>query len=75
MELPDDILMIIKEYSMPMTRPDWRRGCYYNRYTYIIHAHDIDIEINFKVAIHTTFRIAYLNFVNYDDILIYNSLR
>jgi len=24
-ELPDDILKIIKEYSMPVTRPDWRR--------------------------------------------------
>jgi len=24
MELPDDILQIIKEYSMPLTRPDWR---------------------------------------------------
>lgn len=34
MELPDDILMIIKEYSMPITRPDWRKGCYFNRYPY-----------------------------------------
>ena len=25
MELPDDVLQIIKEYSKPMTRPDWRR--------------------------------------------------
>lgn len=24
MELPEDILQIIKEYSMPITRPDWR---------------------------------------------------
>lgn len=24
MELPEDILKIIKEYSMPVTRPDWR---------------------------------------------------
>ena len=24
MELPDDIIKIIKEYSMPITRPDWR---------------------------------------------------
>jgi hypothetical protein len=34
MELPDDVLKIIKEYSMPITRPDWRKGCYYNRYPY-----------------------------------------
>ena len=24
MELPGDVLQIIKEYSMPTTRPDWR---------------------------------------------------
>jgi hypothetical protein len=24
MELPDDLLQIIKDYSMPVTRPDWR---------------------------------------------------
>ena len=24
MELPDEVLSIIKEYSMPITRPDWR---------------------------------------------------
>lgn len=24
MELPDEVLRIIKEYSMPLTRPDWR---------------------------------------------------
>jgi hypothetical protein len=25
MELPDDVLSIIREYSKPLTRPDWRR--------------------------------------------------
>jgi len=24
MELPQDVLLLIKEYSMPLTRPDWR---------------------------------------------------
>ena len=24
MQLPDDVLAIIREYSMPLTRPDWR---------------------------------------------------
>ena len=77
MELPDDILKIIKEYSQPISRPDWRRGCYYNRRLYIIPSvdeDDTDIEIKFNRVIHTVFRIAYLNFVNYDDILIYNTL-
>ena len=32
MEFPDDILMHIKEYSKPMTRPDWRKGAAFNRY-------------------------------------------
>jgi hypothetical protein len=32
MELPDDILMYIKEYSKPLTRPDWRKGAAFNRY-------------------------------------------
>ena len=34
MELPDDVLKIIKEYSMPITRSDWRKGCYFNRYPF-----------------------------------------
>ena len=25
MHLPDDVLLIIKEYAKPVTRPDWRR--------------------------------------------------
>lgn len=25
MELPDDVVKIIKEFSQPLTRPDWRR--------------------------------------------------
>jgi hypothetical protein len=77
MELPDDILRLIKEYMQPITRPDWRQGCYFNRRIYIIPSateDDIDIEIKFNHVIHTVFRIAYLNFMNFDDILIYNAL-
>lgn len=36
MELPDDVLKIIKDYSMPINRPDWRKGCYFNRYPFNI---------------------------------------
>ena len=36
MELPDDVLRIIKEYSMPISRPDWKKGCYFNRHPYKI---------------------------------------
>ena len=31
MELPDDILDIIKKYYQPISRPDWRQGCYFSR--------------------------------------------
>jgi hypothetical protein len=31
MILPDDVIALIKEYSMPITSPDWRQGCYYKR--------------------------------------------
>lgn len=27
MQLPDDVLSIIREYSKPLTRPDWRTVC------------------------------------------------
>lgn len=36
MELPDDVLKIIKEYSQPISRPDWREGCFFNRRKYKI---------------------------------------
>jgi len=31
MEFPQDILKIIKEYSMPITRPTWREGCWFKQ--------------------------------------------
>ena len=31
MELPDDILDIIRKYYQPISRPDWRQGCYFKR--------------------------------------------
>jgi hypothetical protein len=27
MQLPDDVLVLIREYSKPLTRPDWRTYC------------------------------------------------
>jgi hypothetical protein len=33
MDLPDDILALIKEFSMPMTRGDWCQGSYLSRNT------------------------------------------
>ena len=31
MELPQELLILIKEFSKPITRPDWRRGCAHRR--------------------------------------------
>jgi hypothetical protein len=31
MELPEDIIYIINQYSKPITRPDWRQGCNFKR--------------------------------------------
>lgn len=40
MELPQDVLDIIREFSKPITRPDWRQGSYFkinfNLYHYLI---------------------------------------
>ena len=34
MEFPQDIQNIINEYAKPITRPDWRKGCYFSRYSH-----------------------------------------
>ena len=31
MELPQDLLILIKEFSKPISRPDWRQGSILNR--------------------------------------------
>jgi hypothetical protein len=34
MELPDDVLMYLKEFTRPISRPDWRKGCALSRGEY-----------------------------------------
>jgi hypothetical protein len=34
MELPIEIQRIINDYARPITRPDWRKGCYFCRMVY-----------------------------------------
>ena len=31
MELPDDVLMYIREFTRPVSRPDWKKGGALNR--------------------------------------------
>jgi hypothetical protein len=33
MELPDDVLQLIREYAKPITRPDWRKLHIMKQYT------------------------------------------
>jgi len=37
MELPDDILKLVKEYSIPLTRPDWRKLRRMNEFSFHCH--------------------------------------
>ena len=34
MELPDDVLMYLREFTRPISRPDWRKGCALSRGDY-----------------------------------------
>ena len=31
MEFPIEIQRLINEYAKPCTRPDWKKGCFFNR--------------------------------------------
>ena len=47
--LPDDIIKIIKEYSMPFgLRRDWRKGCYINIYNLLDFETEIKFQTDFK---------------------------
>jgi len=70
MELPDDILKIIKEYSQPITRPDWRQGCYYNRIPYRIN----NIKYRFKYFVLLIYRMYRYHITNLYDNMIYTEL-
>lgn len=70
MELPDDILNNIKEYSQPITRPDWRKGCYYNRFPFRIY----NIKYTFKYFILLIYRLYRYDILNLHDNMIYNEL-
>ena len=45
MELPDDILNYIKEYSRPVTRSDWRKGAAFNRDSNEPMTDDTDMDV------------------------------
>lgn len=56
MELPDDVLKIIKEYSMPLTRSDWRtlhRMCEFKFHTDIAYAYNTTNLPSINSFVHT----------------------
>jgi len=64
MQLPDDILDIIREYSKPVTRGDWKKGSYlkrnYNLYNCLIKQISREFKIrrlviNFGLIYHAFF--------------------
>jgi len=69
MELPDDILNIIREYSKPLTRPDWREGCYYNRCIRDCLEYDLTLEEVVEIVVQVTRSPEF----NYEYIMIYNT--
>jgi len=64
MELPDDILNYIKEYSRPITRSDWRKGAAFNRYSTDPIANDHDLNV-FKNNIELGFYVITNGIMNY----------
>jgi len=71
MELPDDILKIIKEYTQPITRPDWREGCYFNRH---LDEH-LDIHLTLEEVIDIVYVVNIITIsqnINYEYIMLYN---
>ncbi len=69
MKLPDDIVKIIREYSKPMTRPDWRKGCYYNK-KYKCYG----INYSFKYIVILMYRLYRYHILNIHDNMIYSEL-
>ena len=49
MEFPDEILRIIKEYSLPVTRPDWRICGQMNIVTYMSEFNKIVMQRHYKI--------------------------
>ena len=70
MELPDDVLNIIKEYAQPITRPDWRKGCFYNRQKYMCY----NINYSFKYFVLLIYRMYRYNITNLYDNMLYTEL-
>jgi hypothetical protein len=85
MELPEDVLKIIKEYSRPLTRPDWKKIHRMPEFTYCVSLAKeyndsrnnifkkvLDKNKKYKYMYCTLHINPYINFV-YNPAFIYNS--
>ena len=58
MQLPDDVLGIIRDFSRPLTRPDWRT---------LHRLLSEQLHFNIVVKFNTTFNLALIYFVKTQD--------
>ena len=49
MEFPEDVLRIIKEYSMPLTRTDWRICGKINQHLYETECKKVIMQRHYKI--------------------------
>ncbi len=54
MELPDDVLALIKEYAQPMTRPDWR---------YLHRVSSLKLHLSIALSFNTSINMAFIFFI------------
>lgn len=68
MYLPDDLLKIIKEFSMPITRGDWKHGSYFKRNFNLYHYLIQQIAREYRIRrIIVNFGFMYHSFFIYED--------
>ena len=76
-ELPEEILQIIREYSKPITRPDWRTcGQFKKRQFVKDYNNELDKKIGILIYLYPDEEILYLYYkrvINFDKYLEINT--
>jgi hypothetical protein len=76
MELPDDILGLIREFSRPIgLRLDWRKGCYIKRNMFLDLGTELFIQKNYMYRIVNNFNLSFFMTtfdIHYNQITIIN---
>ena len=67
MELPEDVLGLIREFSRPIgLRLDWRKGSYINRYILLDLSTELYIQKNYVYRIVSHFSSFFMTTTTYD---------